>query len=80
MEQLDELLNAVVRYVQDQPDAGSGAAVATEASTKIQQLVMQVAQLRSAYYRQATAEGWTMEDLAEVCGITRSRVEQIINR
>lgn len=81
MEGIDEHIDAIIRYVQEQPNAAQGAAEATAAGTRIQKaLVPAVAQLRAAYYRQLAAENWTMEEIAELCGLTRSRVEQVLNR
>ena len=77
---MDEHYGAIVRHVQDQPDAATGAAEATAVGKRLQELVIQVAQLRSAYARALRTEGWSMEEIAEVCGVTRARMEQIVNR
>lgn len=81
MDEIDKHIDAIIRYVQDQPDPASGAAVGTAAGKKIQTLVKSMAQLRSAYVRQLWASGWTLEQIGEICdNMSRSRVEQIVKR
>lgn len=81
-ETLQELLGAVVEYL-GSLDPKEGAKITSQAQTEIARgggLVAQVGKLRTRYYRRLLADGWTMEEIAELCQITTSRVEQIANR
>jgi DNA-directed RNA polymerase specialized sigma24 family protein len=73
-------LQRKIKQVQDATDFISGAAEAGALITKLQEAVTSLAQIRRGFLRLAEANNWTMEEIAEALDITRSRVEQILNK
>lgn len=53
---------------------------ATEMHRLVRELVSRVATIRTGAMQALVADGWTYEEIGDLVGITRARVEQIVNR
>lgn len=73
-------IEALIREVQDTPTALEGSAAASEVQRLLMAAVPRMAELKSHFMRLAFAEGWTLEEIAAACGMSRQRVEQIVKR
>lgn len=73
----EEVLGRLIAQVQDADNDAHGFVIATELSEALNKAVMQNAQLRRAYGRRLW-KTWSLDEIADLIGKTRSRIEQIV--
>lgn len=74
-EQLDREITRIIAI----PSASKRAVVATELAQLLTSTAKALAEVRTSAIRAMYEQGWNMTEIRRELGITRSRVEQIIN-
>lgn len=77
----EETIDKLVAQVQNAPTALQGAVDSSTLITLLRQAMSKTAELRRAYFRLLTAEGYEMAEIGELLEppITRERVRQILD-
>lgn len=74
----EETLKDLVGQVRAEPDPSSQGLAANQLMKLLRESTSELSRIRRAAMRAMWATGWTLEDIADVFEITRSRVEQVI--
>lgn len=79
LERAEETLNTLTHELAEMDNPLEAAADATTLQRKLlPNTVSRVAELRTAFMREAFRQGFTLEMIGESCGITRQRVSEIV--
>lgn len=74
----EETIRELLVDVQVSPDPSTRGLAANELMKLLREATSELSRIRRAAMRQMWEAGWTLDDIADVFEITRSRVEQVV--
>lgn len=77
-DKVEKSMNDALEWVRSRPDAVTRAAAATWLAGQVLFMQQAIPELRAAAVRELAEDGFSMAEMAEMFGLSKSRIQQII--